>query len=75
MIKKQDLKAFAAGVIQRTKNEPRAVFAVDGVFKDVPQDGQYYGKILKSYPNSMIGVYDTKAEVNWLLSDLTEANK
>lgn len=66
---KQDLNSFAKGVIQRTKNGPRAVFKTEEGYRDVPQDGQVYPKLLK-HGYQLVGIYDNQCKVNWLQSDL-----
>ena len=69
MNKKQDISTFAKGVIQRTKNGPRAVFKTDEGYRDVPQDGQVYPKLLK-HGYMLIGIYDSTGKPQWLQSDL-----
>lgn len=71
---KQDLKAFAAGVIQRTKNGPRGLFRMveptEIVWKDVPSDGTNFLKMVKHYPDEFRGVFDHRAKVEYLLDEM-----
>jgi len=71
--KNQDIKAFADGVMQRAKNGPRAVVKelATGIFKDLPQDGVGFSKILKKPDEySLQGIYDNKCKIQWLYADL-----
>lgn len=74
----QCLKTLAASILSRTKNGPRVVFLekATGLFKDCPQDGLYFGKVM-SKPKEFIfyGVYDSRCKPEWLLADLNWKGK
>lgn len=71
---RQDLNAFVRGVIQRCKNGPRGIFrCIEGseiVFRDVPESGQSFNKIMKVQAETLIGIYTTAAKPEWILADM-----
>ncbi len=79
MVCNQDLKLFAENLIAKAKNSDRAVFRLtedDGVvihvtYKDIPADSANYLKAIKAQPETLFGIYNSKAKVEWIVSDLS----
>lgn len=71
---KQNLNEFVKGFIGRCKNGERAIFkCIEGneiIFRDVPESGQHFNKIMKSQPETLIGIYNSSAKPEWVLGDL-----
>lgn len=78
----QNLKEFAEGLLQRSKNGERAVFIrkhdngafIEVTWADVPFEGQNYAKIMKAMPETFYGVYNNKARVQDIVYDLSLKN-
>lgn len=79
MVCNQDLKLFAENLIAKAKNSDRAVFRLtedDGAvihvtYKDIPMDSANYLKAIKAQPETLWGVYNTKARVGDIVRDLS----
>lgn len=72
---RQNLNLFVKEFITRCKNGPRAIFkCTEGereiVYRDVPQDGQNFTKIMKAQPETLVGIYDGRIKPEHLFADL-----